>query len=408
MRIGPLALRGRILVFDERTPTPDQDSGSASAFAFMRVLARAGFNVTFVAAAWGEDPRYIRMLNRAGIKTAVEFDGHRLDAALDTYGPNTDVMLLYRASLATHLIDHARRAAPKARIVFHPVDLHFLRMRRAAELTGDRAQGEQAEAMRVRELDLIARADAAIVVSSHEAELLADLVPGALVHHVPILRPTPTPSGLPGWRHVRRLLGARYRGPQGRRDILFIGGFDHAPNVDAVLWFVREVWPRVLARGFGDTFIIAGSAMPQAITALASERIEIRGHVPELAPLFGACRMSIAPLRYGGGIKGKIVSSLSYGVPVVATSIAAEGMGLRHGDDILIADDPDDIAERIAALYGDADLWTRLAANGYAAFTEKFSEAAGAAKIVRVFDGLLPGTPVNGLARRNPLRPAKS
>ena len=88
---------------------------------------------------------------------------------------------------------------------------------------------------------------------------------------------------------------------RGRRDFLFIGGYEHLPNVDAVQWFVREVWPRILAKGFPDRFIIAGSKVPDEIAALASGQIDVRGYVEDLAPLFEACRLSIAPLRYGAG-----------------------------------------------------------------------------------------------------------
>jgi glycosyltransferase involved in cell wall biosynthesis len=105
--------------------------------------------------------------------------------------------------------------------------------------------------------------------------------------------------------------------------------------------------------------------------------------------LFASCRLSIAPLRYGGGVKGKIVSSLSYGVPVVATSIAAEGMGLRHDHDVLIGDEPDTMADAIVRLYGDPALWRRLSRNGYETFVRTFSERASAKKIVRVFDDLV-------------------
>ena len=122
-------------------------------------------------------------------------------------------------------------------------------------------------------------------------------------------------------------------------------------------WFVREVWPIIQARGFPHRFIIAGSHVPDEIAALASDKIEVRGRVENLEQLFAACRLSVAPLRYGAGLKGKVVTSLSLGVPVVATSIAAEGAGLRDGENILIADDPGAMADQIIRLYDDTVLW---------------------------------------------------
>jgi glycosyltransferase involved in cell wall biosynthesis len=170
---------------------------------------------------------------------------------------------------------------------------------------------------------------------------------------------------------------------------VFIGGYEHPPNVDAVLWFVREVWPLIRSSGFAHRFVIAGSKVPPAIAALAADDIEVRGYVPDLAPLFDACRLSVAPLRYGGGIKGKIVTSLSHHVPVVATAMAAEGMELRHEEDILVADTPADFADQVIRLSRDDALWTVLSLNGYQAFLDKFELTAGAPNVLAVVDGLL-------------------
>src|SRR6185437_11726544 len=158
---------------------------------------------------------------------------------------------------------------------------------------------------------------------------------------------------------------------QHRSDFLFIGGYEHLPNVDAVLWFVSEVWPIIQLRSFPRRFVIVGSKVPHSIAAIASDKIEVRGYVKDLVPLFASCRLSVAPLRYGAGIKGKIVTSLSYGVPVVATSIAAEGADLRHDESVLIADTPAAMADQIIRLYDDDDLWQRLSANGYKTFQDK-------------------------------------
>jgi len=152
---------------------------------------------------------------------------------------------------------------------------------------------------------------------------------------------------------------------------------------------VREVWPCLLAKGFPDRFIIAGSKMPNEIAALASDQIDVRGHVEDLAPLFEACRLSIAPLRYGAGVKGKIVTSLSFGVPVVASTIAAEGMNLQHGEDVLVADTPEAMAGQILRLYNDAELWQRLSSRGYRTFCNHFSLASGGGKVVSIVSGLV-------------------
>jgi O-antigen biosynthesis protein len=388
--IGCNAVRGRILVIDHKTPTPDQDSGSASAFSVLRILADAGLNVTFAPFDLKHSGRYSRALNRIGIETLTEPGWTSITDVIDTIAPRCDGLLLYRAPVASRLFDRARAVAPLLKILFHPVDLHFLRMQRQAEVGGDLDVAVAADEMRSIELDLVRRADATIVVSSHEAQMLRGLLPEAVIHQIPILREIPAIGApRPGkLSFLRRLVGRRPERKK-RRDILFIGGYEHLPNVDAVKWFVREVWPIVMARGFTERLVLVGSKMPQEVLALATEQIEVRGHVEHLSGLFAASRMSVAPLRYGGGIKGKIVTSLSYGVPVVATSMAAEGMGLQHEMNVLIADSPSEMADQIMRLSKDVELWGALSLNGYQAFLSDFSIANGAPRLLAVIGNLL-------------------
>jgi glycosyltransferase involved in cell wall biosynthesis len=369
------AMRGRILVVDHTTPTPDQDSGSASAFSYLQILSRSGFEVTFAPFDLADLGRHSRALNDLGITTLAAPQWSSMNAIIDAIASQFDVLILYRGPIAAQLFDRARHAAPAARILFHPVDLHFLRMQREATLTGDKDLAESARAMQATEMDLIGRADASIVVSNYEFRLLRQQLPKITLYHVPILR-EPPPLSVPV-------------GFAGRRDILFIGGFKHSPNVDAVRWFIRGVWPRVQAQGFPHRFIIAGANMPDEVAAMASAQIDARGYVADLSALFDHCRLTVAPLRFGGGIKGKIVTSLSYGVPVVATSIAAEGMGMRHDDNVLVADQPDEMAGQILRLYTDPDLWQRLSSNGYRFFLDNFSLTVGASKVLAIIDGLM-------------------
>ncbi len=377
-------MRGRILVIDHKTPTPDADSGSASMFSYMSILARAGFDLTFVPMNFADDGRYSRALNELGIKTLSAPEWTTIEAVIEAYAPGSDVVLIYRAPVARRVLDLVRQTAPGVRILLHATDLHFLRMEREAALSGSPAHAAAARDMRAIELPLIARADASIVVSTYEHELLSALLPEAVIHRIPIMRDTP-----PRRRGLSRLLSGN---PGRRRGVVFIGSYPHTPNVDAVHWFVREVWPLLQARHFAHRFVIAGSNMPEDIAALSADTIEVRGYVKDLAALFARCRISVAPLRYGAGIKGKIVSSLSHGVPVVATRVAAEGMELRAGEEILVADHPTAMADQIEHLCRDAELWRRLSDNGYKAFQRRFSIQAGERAVLDVVDGLVATT----------------
>jgi glycosyltransferase involved in cell wall biosynthesis len=191
-----------------------------------------------------------------------------------------------------------------------------------------------------------------------------------------------------------------------RADILFVGGFRHEPNVDAVLFFVREVFPQVRAR-LGDVrFKIVGSHAPAEVRGLDAEGVEVVGYVPDLAPIFNRCRLSIAPLRYGAGIKGKVVMSMSFGVPCVTSPIAAEGMGLRDGEEVLIADGPQPLAGAVARLYTDGVLWSRLSAASLAFVERSYGREAARRRVREILTGV-ELIPCGGLAaHREEVRPA--
>jgi len=389
----------RILVIDHRMPRPDRDSGSACTFSYLQILSGAGFNVSFLPADMDDAGPYGEAVRRLGVWTPARY-ATRLEAVVRAQAHLVSLVLVFRAPVAHRLHALVRAVAPRAKFVFHTVDLHFLRGDREAALSGSEQMSRHAASMRVIELNLIDKADATIVVSSHEYALLGRRGKNARLHHIPILRKTPAPAGrqrlLRPLSRIAGRLGLSSLLPSSlgkslrlRNDIVFLGGFEHAPNADGVRWFIAEVWPLLQARSLNLRLVIAGSALPPDIAALAGGDIAIPGHVTDLAGLFAAARMSIAPLRFGAGVKGKVVSSLSYGVPVVATSIGAEGARLGHGYNILIADDPAAMADEIERLATDDVLWRRLSHAGYETFMAEFSYQAGAPKVLALINGLL-------------------
>lgn len=151
----------------------------------------------------------------------------------------------------------------------------------------------------------------------------------------------------------------------GRSGLLFVGGFQHPPNLDAVLWFVHDIWPRILSQDREMVLRIVGSDLSEGIVSVLKQPgVEVLGYVPDLTGLFAYSRMSVAPLRYGAGVKGKVGQSIAFGLPVVTTKIGAEGMALEDGKHILIADEPEEFAVAVLRLATDDELWRRLQANG--------------------------------------------
>jgi glycosyltransferase involved in cell wall biosynthesis len=170
-----------------------------------------------------------------------------------------------------------------------------------------------------------------------------------------------------------------------RHDLVFVGGFRHPPNVDAVRWFAAEVFPLVRTQLPEMRFHCIGGNVPAEVEALAAQAgVEIHGHVPDIDPYMDGARISVAPLRFGAGVKGKVNLSMAHGQPVVATACAVEGMHLRDGEDVLVADDAQAFADAIVRLYTDPVLWQTLSGNGLANVQRHFSADAARDVVRRV------------------------
>lgn len=345
----------RVLVLDHCTPTPNQDAGSVTVFNLLLLLREMDFQVTFIP----EDnflymPDYTPALQRAGMEVLYAPYYTSVEQHLKDAGERYDLAFLFRPGVVERHLQAIRKHAPKAKVLYHTVDLHYLRMSREADLYADAAKQRAAEEMKKRELAVIRAADASIVHSTTELELLRQELPEKNIHVFPLIM------------DVR----GTEKGYKDRRDVVFVGGYQHTPNVDAVQYFVGEVMP-ILRRCLpGIRFYVVGSKPPAEILQLASEDVFITGFVKDLPPLLDQMRISVAPLRYGAGIKGKIGTALAVGLPTVATSLAAEGMSLTDGQNILIADGTETFANAVAQIYENESLWNQASRDGIG-FAEK-------------------------------------
>lgn len=362
--------RSRILIVEACMVTPDQDSGSVRMLNMMRLLVNDGHQVTFVADNLDGDARYRPLLTAIGVEVLFAPFARSVRAILTARGAALDTIVFCRHYIASQYMQSVRKLAPRARIVFDTVDLHFVREEREAELTASASMARAAAITRTREMAVITRCDVTLVVSPFERKLLSELAPAARVEMVSNIH-VPTQSEV---------------SPQGRSGILFVGGFRHPPNVDAVKWYAAEVLPHVRRLLPDVVTSIVGSNMPAEIAELEQDGLHIAGFINELDPVLRKTRVSIAPLRFGAGVKGKVNEAMNNGIAVVATTCAVEGMGLVPGRDVLVADDPQQFAEAIAALYRDDVLWATVARNGMSNVHAHFSMDAALPALRAVFD----------------------
>lgn len=364
--------RRHILIVDALTPDAARDSGSLRLINIMHLLRELGWRVSFMADNRSATPEEIRLLGRVGVHVLCKPWAPSLATWLHREGSTLGAVMLCRHYVAAPNLDLVRRLAPHATVLFDTVDLHFLREQRAAEHTGNAALARQAASSRQRELALIHACDATLVVSPVELDLLRAAAPTARVELL---------------SNVHAIHGRKGEFAS-RNGLVFVGGFGHPPNEDAVRWLTGDIYPRIRAQRPDMVLHLIGD-IPEAVRPqFAAPGIQIHGRVAELEPWMDDCRIALAPLRYGAGVKGKVNMAMSHGLPVVATTLAAEGMQLADGRDVLLADDADTFAAAVLRLYDDAALWLRLSEGGLANVREHFSFDAARAALHRV----LPAT----------------
>ena len=359
--------RGRILVVDTNVPETDKDSGSIRMFEVVRVLRNLGYAVTFMSLKQPPTEPYASQMRELEVEV---LDG-RLNYVeeVNRLAPFLRVAIFSRPIVGEVMEPVVRKLAPSAKIIYDTVDLHYIREARRAELENSPEVKAEAERFEEIELGLVRRCDATLVVTGVEQRILEAAVPEAIIREVSNVH-SPIP---------------RHGSFDERRDILFVGNFNHLPNRDAVWWFVREIFPTVHEALPGVTFKIVGSHMPPDIASIASDGVEPVGWVHDLVPLYHTVRVVVAPLRYGAGIKGKLGESAAHGVPFVCTSIATEGTLMLHERDCLNADSAEDFATEVIRLYSDASLWETLSVNVQSAIERQCSPDVAAERFRELF-----------------------
>lgn len=352
----------RVLMIDHSTPMPDKDAGSYAAVQEMRLLQELGCKITFVPNNMAHMGRYTTALQNDGIECLHAPFHKNVGTVLRDRGHEFDLVYITRYNVAEQIIEYVRKFT-KAKVVLNNADLHFLReMRAAAE--GDDFEIASAMNTRRRELTVMENVDAILsyndtehsIISSHTFEADKIFKCPWVLSNKPLLVPF-----------------------KDRKDIAFLGGFNHLPNREAVIYFVNEVMPLIRQKSPGIHFNVYGSAITQEIEALATDDVHIEGFVESLDTVFNQCRVFVAPLLSGAGIKGKVLESVSYQIPCVLSPIAAESTGLIHDLNSKIAETPEQWADSIIAIYTNETEWNRLSRKSAELVSERYSTEHGLA-----------------------------
>jgi len=346
--------RRHVLVVDHYVPQPDRDAGSRATWQVIETLVRQGCQVSFWPANAYQDPIYTPPLQQLGVEVLCgsEYVG-RFDAWLTEHGNYLDAVVLNRPHISADLVGSVRRHS-RAKVVYYGHDIHHLRMQQQLALHPDRELEEETRRFRDFEHGLWKQADVVLYPSTdetaHVRRWLAEHEPGVDIRAetIPLYAYDPVPE-------------ADMAGPEGREGILFVAGFAHAPNVDAALWFVREVLPLVHREVPGVRLSLVGSNPRPEVLAMASAHIEVTGYVSDqvLTQRYQHARVAVAPLRFGGGVKGKVLESLQHGLPCVTTSIGMQGLGAASSF-MPVGDAAEEMAAHIVKLLRDDEAWQQV------------------------------------------------
>jgi glycosyltransferase involved in cell wall biosynthesis len=360
----------QMLVVTSNLLFPNHDGGSRHLIGLLRGFIRQHCHVEFLPLTPVELDSYSGSLvdaahemRQAGITVHYTQGGPiSLPDFLHQYGQHFDVILLFPEYIAMRAYPLVKQFAPDALTVFNTIDLIHIRLFRTAKHVNSLNAIQGAIRGKRQEVWLTNHCDYTLVVSAEEQSILRGLCPQADIRVVPSV-----------WHQTYS-----DRPFSERLGLLMIGSFPYSANVDAVKYFFDEIYPIILQRIPDLPCTIVGVAPPSEIQALSQryKQVTVTGEVPALEPYCAQVRLTASPLRYGAGIKTKNLFSMSCGVPVVTTTIGAEGLHLTDGVNALVADDAANFAESVVSLYQDEALWQRLTQGARSILTEHFSEHA--------------------------------
>ena len=327
-----------VLLIDHYVPMYDKDAGSRTIYQYIQLLVKMGCNVKFIGDNFYPHQPYTQQLEQMGVEILYGLSYQKnWKGWLHKNGQYLDVVFINRPHIAQHYID-AVKEYTEAKIIYNVCDLHFVREEREYRITGNAERLESSRKWKKIELEIMKKSDVVFTLSTDEQRILEEYLPKEKISICPIFI----------YSDFSRTDFSRRK----TQDLLFVGGFSHTPNIDAMNWFCEEIMPKILEKRPDIRLNIVGSNPPESVKRYASEHINIKGFVSdeELQQLYAQNRLCVIPLRYGAGVKGKTIEAMYSCIPIVSTSIGIEG--LPEIDQILCAHNTvDEFVQAVLTMY---------------------------------------------------------
>ena len=332
-----------ILFVDHYVPTFDKDAGSKTTFQYIKMFIERGYVVKFLPDNFAKSEPYTGILEQMGVEVLYGNEMRtNIFEWIESNQANIDIAYLNRPHIATKYIDFIKEKTD-IKIIYYGHDLHFLRERREYELTGDVERKNASSYWKSMELDLMRKASISYYPSNVEVDYIHTFDKKINAKAITA--------------YVFEKFGNIDYNPDIREGVLFVGGFSHPPNADALKYFLDNMWDEIYAQ-IKVPFYIVGSNATDEIKALHNEAkgIIFKGFVSEeeLKELYEKVRLVVVPLRYGAGVKGKVIEALYYNDPVITTGVGAEGIDNSYNQ-MLVADEPGDFVNKCVTLYNDKE-----------------------------------------------------
>ncbi|MGA1868907.1 MAG: glycosyltransferase [bacterium] len=360
-----------ILFIDHYVPFFDKDAGSKSTFQYIKLFIKNNFNVKFLGDNFFQHEPYTSILQNLGVEVLYgQYYAKHWQEWLRENSQYIDYIYMHRPHISIKYIDFCKNHL-HAKILYQCHDLHFLRKQREYEVNKNKKCLKEVQYWENLERELFGKADVALTFSADELEIIREKFPGTNCCQIPLFF-------FDKFEKYNTNFALR-------KHFMYVGGFGHPPNVDAVLWFVKKVFPKVLENRPETQFLVIGSNPPEEVKELADKNVKLFGYVSnqELHELYCKVRLQVIPLRYGAGVKGKVIESLYYGLPLVTTHVGIEGMPDIE-EIIHPIDSPKDMAQEIIRLMEDNKACIQASARYQEYVKEHFSEKVALASLMKV------------------------
>ncbi|MBD8487297.1 glycosyltransferase [Echinicola sp. CAU 1574] len=343
-----LLAKKRLIYIDTIIPEYDKNSGSFRAYQILKILNNLGYHITFIPADTRKTQPYYNQMVEIGIEVLFRYPNRagmikEINETIDS----CDVIWISRPEL-NESYQWLIEKFPKAKWIYDTVDLHHIRLQRQAEQNNDKTLELNAAKVKLQELDIAKAATHTFTVTESEKVMLEN----EGIKNVTVIPNIHEPEIIKNELDFDE-----------REGLLFIGAYDHPPNIDAAVWLVNEIMPEIWKKLPNLQLTLLGSKPTKEVLQLRSDLVKVPGFVRDVSEYFENQRVFVAPLRFGAGMKGKIGQSLAFKLPVITTDIGAEGMGLENGKNIIIANSKEEFIKQIFHLYQDQETWSKISKN---------------------------------------------